>query len=439
MSDIMNAFIADTDQVMKEMGDPRIHSIDVLKGISIILVITAHSAYFWVTPEWYWLYGMIYMLLDVFGPSMFMFLSALGVVFSVKSKQEIYPGEAIRSRIVRRAAVLIVIGMIYNLILQMVLPIPWILKLWGWSIIFAIGFAQVFTYLALKLSRFNRVILAFIIIYIGPALHNVLRSRFASPLPTGGWDHYPIDSMDDFVNGYAVFFFILYQMASMEPLLPWAAYSLIGSIIGEMLLDAIDKGTKQDYEVFQREILFLGIFLTIGGIIAGLNLTTETFGFPTLAIINGETALQAGVGSPLHLSAIPEFLVHGSTANMIYNLGVALLLEALFFALLELREKRGKAVFFFEFYGKLSLTIFFLHQILIGLFGYLLGWAHSLGMPWYFVADAFLVLLVGGIMAVWVFKGKATGTLEWMVIVLGQIQAVATQRMSKRKRRKERD
>ncbi|GAB4325328.1 MAG: hypothetical protein Kow0069_31330 [Promethearchaeota archaeon] len=432
MSELSNVFLVDIEKVEGQMSDPRIHSIDVLKGISIILVITAHSAYFWVSPQWYWLFGLLYMVLDVFGPSMFVFLSSLGVVFSVKSKEGLYPGDTIKSRIRRRSLTLIAIGIVHNFVLRAGTTLPWYLAWYGWSIIFTIGVFQALTYFSLKLSRMNRVILAFLVIYVGPALHDILRARFATPLPGGGWDHWPIDDLGDFTNGYSVLFYVLYSIGDWEPILPWAALPLISSIIGEMLLETMDKGSRQDYEVFQREILFIGLFLTLGGILAGLRLVTYTFGFPMYSIITGQTTLQAGYGSPVQISGIPEFLVHGSGPNMLYNLGVALLLEAVFFSLLELKEKRGKWVNTFEFYGKLSLTIFFLHQVLIGAFFF---WEHKLGAETYFFALALLILLNGLIMFLWVVKGKAVGTLEWAVIVIGQFEQFIAMRRQKKKER----
>ncbi|MHA1702759.1 MAG: hypothetical protein ACTSWK_10860, partial [Promethearchaeota archaeon] len=62
----------------------RIHSIDFVKGFAIIMIIIAHTAGAWLNSEWISFYGVAYTILDIVGPSLFVFLSALSVVFSIK-------------------------------------------------------------------------------------------------------------------------------------------------------------------------------------------------------------------------------------------------------------------------------------------------------------------------------------------------------------------
>ncbi len=64
----------------------RIGSIDFVKGIAIILIIGAHSAKAWLVPHWQFFYGIGFAFLDIVGPSLFVFLSALSVVFSIRRK-----------------------------------------------------------------------------------------------------------------------------------------------------------------------------------------------------------------------------------------------------------------------------------------------------------------------------------------------------------------
>ena len=65
----------------------RIHSIDFVKGLAIIMIIGAHAAGAWMNSEWIFFYGICYTALDIVGPSLFVFLSALSVVFSIKKKK----------------------------------------------------------------------------------------------------------------------------------------------------------------------------------------------------------------------------------------------------------------------------------------------------------------------------------------------------------------
>ena len=64
----------------------RIESIDFVKGFAIVFIIICHAASIWLDSEWIYIYGMTYTALDILGPSLFIFLSALSVVFSIKKK-----------------------------------------------------------------------------------------------------------------------------------------------------------------------------------------------------------------------------------------------------------------------------------------------------------------------------------------------------------------
>ena len=65
----------------------RLASIDFIKGVAIIMIILAHSSEAWFSSEWVFIHGIVYIFLDILGPSLFIFLSALSVVFSIERKK----------------------------------------------------------------------------------------------------------------------------------------------------------------------------------------------------------------------------------------------------------------------------------------------------------------------------------------------------------------
>jgi len=77
----------------------RIGSIDFVKGIAIILIIGAHSAGAWLVPSWRFFYGVLFSFLDIFGPSLFVFLSALSVVFSIRRRKPSTHKKVIRNSV----------------------------------------------------------------------------------------------------------------------------------------------------------------------------------------------------------------------------------------------------------------------------------------------------------------------------------------------------
>ena len=102
---------------IRDFSSPkRIYSIDFVKGFAIVFIILAHTASAWFDTEWIYIYGIVYALLDILGPSLFVFLSALSVIFSIKRKQGVLPDKVIRGRILNRGIVIAIIGVFFNLI-----------------------------------------------------------------------------------------------------------------------------------------------------------------------------------------------------------------------------------------------------------------------------------------------------------------------------------
>ena len=140
---------------MRDYASPqRINSIDFVKGFAIMMIILAHTAGGWLNREWMFMFGMLFAALDILGPSLFIFLSALSVVFSIsKKKGKVHP-KIIRNQIFSRGGSILAIGLIINLsgtLLGLRQPFPY--GLWGWNILVFIGFSQVFSYYALKFSK----------------------------------------------------------------------------------------------------------------------------------------------------------------------------------------------------------------------------------------------------------------------------------------------
>ena len=95
----------------------RINSIDVVKGFAIIFIMLAHTAGSWLNSQWVFLYGVAFAFMDILGPSLFVFLSALSVVFSIRKKQGRIPDKVLRNGILTRGLIIIIIGVIIFLML----------------------------------------------------------------------------------------------------------------------------------------------------------------------------------------------------------------------------------------------------------------------------------------------------------------------------------
>ena len=79
----------------------RIASIDFVKGLALGVIIWAHAALSWFDSDWVYIYGFLFSFLDFLGPSLFVFLSALSVIFSIKRKKIDTSEKTIRNRILQ--------------------------------------------------------------------------------------------------------------------------------------------------------------------------------------------------------------------------------------------------------------------------------------------------------------------------------------------------
>jgi len=94
---------------IKNDTSKRIASIDYVKGFAIVWIILAHAGLSWLDRDWKYVYGLVFAFLDVLGPSLFVFLSALSVVFSYKRKKGKMSEKAIRNGILTRGVVIMII------------------------------------------------------------------------------------------------------------------------------------------------------------------------------------------------------------------------------------------------------------------------------------------------------------------------------------------
>ena len=376
----------------------RIRSIDFVKGFAIIFIIIAHTSMVWLDSDWIYIHGMAYAALDILGPSLFIFLSALSVIFSIRRKKGRLPDKVIRNRIFSRGLTIIVIGMLFNLIgLSTVRPdIPFPLNLWGWNILMFIGFSQIFSYYAVKLKKWPRAIIGVIIILISPIFREFLYLEKDSN-PLIWFTHFIVTSPTPEIT-----------------LFPWLAVCFISTIFGEYLYDAMMLGTEEAYFRLFRLFLIWGLILVISGVILGWQLQTpETMvesEYPHLrlyTIMNQQNYY--------HFPGMPEFLIRGTIGNMFYNLGAALLIIAIYFYLIDIKKHDNKFTSMIEYYGKISLSLFLVEYVFLMLF---IGQFNI--VVFIFICLAYLGFL-GFLLYIWNEYFNGAGSPEWIMIQIGRI------------------
>jgi len=394
---------------LKDISTPRrIGSIDFVKGLAIILIIGAHAAAAWLVPSWQFFHGIGFTFLDIVGPSLFVFLSALSVVFSIKRKKGILPEKVIRNRIFSRGIMIIIIAVIFNVISIEFTIEGYIFPatLWGWNILMFIGFSQIFSYYALKIKKIYRAVIGFVIIFTSDPIRQFLFQGKEAGDPISIVLHYIITSP-----------------SPMTPLLPWLSFCFISSIFGEYLYEAMIGGTEKDYWKLFRIFLYWGIAFVLVGIFTGLN--SYIYGdayllgvlplneYPHLMLIDGMRTQKFIPG--IEYPGMWEFTIRGRAPNMIYNLGAALILIAVCFYIIDIKKKMNNFISMMNYYGKISLSLFLLHFIFLPLY------INSLD----FVGYAFLYFtytgLWGFMMYIWNELYDGVGSPEWIMAQVGRI------------------
>lgn len=333
----------------------RILSIDFVKGFAMCLIMLAHLAESWINDEWYWAYALIYAWLDVFGPSLFIFLSALSVVFSMKKKEGIISNKAIKKGIYIRAVVVASIGLVFNVALNRKAPFP--LNIWGWNILMFIGFAQIICFYAVKLKKWTRVIIGLLV-------------AFSS--------YFIRDFLAIYKNENPVVWVLHYIVVSPEPsltIIPYVAFCFISTIFGEMFFESMLLETKSSYMHTFYNFLAFGLSFTITGIILGWEFQTlDTIDSEEYPFINLLPLMQNQ--SFFQVEGMPLFLIQGTAANQFYSLGCALLILGITFYAIDIRHLNKMSLHLggfnlpfspganmFIFIGRVSLSLFFIHFI----------------------------------------------------------------------------
>lgn len=299
----------------------RLKSIDFVKGLAIVLISGDHVMGVWTDVSGIPFFNICFIWLDVFGPSLFVFLSAVSVVFSVKKKRGILPEKAIRNGIFTRGISIMIIGLFFNIPNALkITNIPFPFSLWGWNFLMTIGFTQILTYYIIKLSRGARL-------FLGCAI--ILCTYFVRPY---------LDTWNNINPIVSVIYYILISPVQLCAIWPYASLSFIGSIFGEFLFEAMELETKKAYTYTFRSLIKGGLIFIVIGIIlppleGGLLFFDKGFYFPS-------------------------FLQRGYPGNMLYSSGMALMILGIAFYHIDIKLKDRLIHKMFIFYGNVSFSLF---------------------------------------------------------------------------------
>jgi len=338
----------DTEEILIENKIPqvqtrRIDSLDVTRGVAMMFIILLHFCLAWLDQNVVFIAAAGQIFLEFLGPAMFIVLSTISVVFTVKKKEGKIPKKIIRNGMFMRGFFIIIFGFIYNL---------FSLNIWGWNILMFIGFGQIFTYYALKFEKIPRMIIGLIILFSSELIR----------------DFFWIAQNDNFF--YWIINFIISSPQPEVTLLPWLSVCFIAPVFGEYMYDIMMKGTEEAYKKLVKVFLITGCIIAILGILFGLeqkyftdNLYRFGSSYPYMHLL--EMWNQQPIAP---VTGLVKFLITGTYSNVLYTLGLDLITIGIIFYVIDIKKNDNVFIRMLIFYGKASLTLFLIEYLFFPLF-----------------------------------------------------------------------
>ncbi|TFF96144.1 MAG: hypothetical protein EU547_06755 [Promethearchaeota archaeon] len=407
----------------------RLRSLDVLRGISIVIaVFFIHLSADFLSNDWIFINTLYFPFADFIGPLFFVFISGIASVVSIKQKEGKIPNKVIRNRIIARGLFIMGIGAIINVFhnilypISLYSPIPFPLSMWGWNILFFIGFAQIVAYYAYKWGITISTIIGILIIFIGVPLREIIYMI-----------NFEIVNQNNFNLFYFLLQFIITSPIPQIPLFPCIAVSFFSTTITKMVYSQILKENRRQMikilKIFTiSAILIIGFSVFFGYTILTPDPLTSKL-YPEVNLIY--TTNTQNIIPEFELLGLSAFLIRGTITHTTFAIGFSLLTFTISFYYLDLKKRINLISRFFEYYGKYSLSFF--------LFVFYFDFAfHRFLNIYFFLIYYFAVIsLLGFIIFIWKKYSKdAFLTPEWIV---GKICVITANQTYKRLNKKQQE
>lgn len=275
-------------------------------------IIFVHLGAYWNDNSWESLWRIIWLFLDWLGPSIFISITVIGTMISIKRKELAGKNKGMGLNALKKFSYLFIVGEIMNYIIDMMNPKqlgPW--QILGMNMITAVAYAQLLVYAFIKLSQRQRFILLVILIMGFPVLFDYcvqgLNYDFNIMINLG---------MDDLTTVPAILYYLLFYIQAMIPTYSWLILMLATMIVFNGFIDFKVKTTmvaayhpnallklKQWHAYHVNRLFWLGfILVTLTIIMGGYALVDKSFAGTYIGLWNDD---------PFHiwnLPGIPLFL-----------------------------------------------------------------------------------------------------------------------------------
>lgn len=115
------------------------------------------------------------------------------------------------------------------------------------------------------------------------------------------------------------------------------------------------------------------------------------------------------------IPGVPLFLIRCTSANMFYNQGCALIIIAIFFYFIDIKNKSNSFTNMLIYYGKVSLSLFLIHFLFIPVF------FSQFNITLFLIVGIAYLGFMGLIMYLWNEFWRGVGSPEWLMVQLGRI------------------
>jgi hypothetical protein len=307
-----------------------------------------------------------------------------------------YPEKIYRNKILKQALFLILLGSLYNIIINPNLTFP--LNLWGWNILVFLGFSQIICYLAYKLVRWARLVIGLSFIFLAPGIREILFIAKDTNLIL------------------EVIHFIIVSPFPNYSLLPYASISLFSTVFGEYIFESISLNSNkanlhstQSLIKYSLVLLICGLllpFIDIGLVVGANNFDPSIYPFlEAVPILAAHTIL--------YIPGLPLFLLKGTPSNLFIIMGLALLVVAIFYWYSDVLYKNGKLCRTLTVYGRHSITIFFIQ------FLFILILYQKIILTFFLPIFILYIAILGVLFFLWQNNGKSILSIDWILDKIG--------------------
>jgi len=305
----------------------RYKSIDIVRGLSMLIMIFGHMLDWWLTEMDHWFFVFIAGYLEPIAASGFVFISGTSTILSYnnsiskpEASDKLYM-QKLRNAYIIRALLILLTSFFYNF--GVAIMYKDFNLLWSWNILQTLGFALLLSWILLKTSKIFRVIVCIIVLIINEFLFLSLIGYQGEP------------------NFYGVIYHLLYNPVQLYPILPFFTSFILGTIIGDIMYEfnKLENEEERKSTIVKKLVIptfLIGILLTIFGIVY----------------------------------LFPSFLLWYTISARLYAIGIVLMLISFLIGMEEnnMFNAKNKRYRFFFFYSYYSFTIYLAHNPLYFLF-----------------------------------------------------------------------